>query len=352
MSTKENPDDSSEDDYQFMILKNRLAKGEISIEEFKNLKQVLLEHKSLENIESTKTSKEKIDKISTCDENKVFPLTQDILNETRKSFEYNCNYVDGHSKLKEKSKGTLLLNRQRKKTNITFRSKDQEDKIVIPILSLENAEVVTLTHGFFKTEDKMIRLRYVDAKGITQMPVFKVDETRIDNILRDITRLKNDLIEPVIHKLKTREGISSVEIDTLSSLLHYAEGTLWTQRETDDKSQYDISKIVTNYRVFVYDHNDDIMLKRIFLSDVDDVVVVNKHVSSESKGTSYIVGGYGSHTFGAVMPSNSQGYSKSVGDVVFMHHGKPYIMISSIPDPDGVVTMIKSVMNELYPRIN
>lgn len=352
MPTKENPDNSSEDDYQLMILKNRLAKGEISIEEFKNLKQVLDEHKSLENVKSVNISKEKIDEISTYNENKVFPLTQDILDETRKAFEYSCNYVDGHTQHREKSKGTLLLNRQRKKTNITFRSKDNMDKIVIPILSLESAEVVTLTHGFFKTEDRMIRLRYVDAKGTTQMPVFKVDEKYIDNVLRDIARLKNDLIEPVTHKLKTRNGIRSVQVDTLSSLLHHAEGTLWSQRESDDKSKYDVSKIVTNYRVFAYDHEDDIMLKHIFLSDVDDVVVVNRHVSSKSQGTSYIVGGYGNHTFGAVMPSNSQGQSKSIGDVVFMRNGKPYIMISSIPDPDGVVTMIKSVMNELYPRVN
>jgi hypothetical protein len=92
------------------------------------------------------------------------------------------------------------------------------------------------------------------------------------------------------------------------------------------------------------------MLHYVDLVDVDDVVVVDRHVDLKSSGTNYFVGGYTNNLFGGVMPTSSKGSSNTVGDVVFMCQGRPTIVISQISDPDGVVTMVKSIMNEMYPR--
>lgn len=282
----------------------------------------------------------------------ITPLPDDVVNEKRDAWQYKCTYIQGHSLYKKWINGELNFNREREKSNITFHSDDKDIRITMPLASLKEMEVITLAQGFFKKEHKMIKIPYVDAQGKTQMPVFQINEEKIESILNHYKLLKNELLEPVVHSITTRNGTKSILIDMMSPLMHKNEATLWNQNEVNDKSKnkFNISKIVTNYRVFVYDHLDDTMLKSSFLSAIDDVVVVNRHVRSESKGSSYIIGGYGKHMFGGVMPSHSSSDANAVGDIVFMRHGKPDIMIGDIPDPDGVATMIKSVMKELYPR--
>ncbi len=285
-------------------------------------------------------------------EREIIPLSDDVVNEKRDTWKYRCTYIQGHSLYKKWLNGVLNFNRERKQSNITFHSDNKDIKIIMPLVSLVEMDVITLTQGFFKREQEMIKIQYTDEQGKTQMPIFQITEEKIEDVFNHYKLLKNELLEPVVHSIVTRDGVKSVLIDMLSPLMHQNEATLWSQNEVNEKSKnrFDISKTVTNYRVFVYDHLNDVMLSSSFLSDIDDVVVVNRHVRSESKGASYIVGGYGNNMFGGVMPSHSSSDSNAVGDVVFMRNGKPDVMIGDIPDPDGVAAMIKSVMRELYPR--
>jgi hypothetical protein len=96
---------------------------------------------------------------------------------------------------------------------------------------------------------------------------------------------------------------------------------------------------ITNYRVI---HNNS----EILLKDVDDIVVMNQHRVSQSSymGTStarYACFGYGT--------SRSTGIS--VGDVVFMYQGRPYIIFKQITDPNGVARLVKSTRKQLVSAV-
>ena len=115
-------DNFSEEDYSLLILKNRLAKGEISIKEFNTLKATLLENNPLQkrwNETKNETGINKINQIG----NEINPLPQSILGEVRPVLEYDCTYLDGHSKYRDSIKGRLLLERARKESSIIFHSK-------------------------------------------------------------------------------------------------------------------------------------------------------------------------------------------------------------------------------------
>lgn len=71
----------------------------------------------------------------------------------------------------------------------------------------------------------------------------------------------------------------------------------------------------------------------IGLALLDDIVVMNQHRVSDSSYTS--VGG------GRYSPRIGTGRSKSrtVGDVAFIHEGKPFFIFYQIPDPHGVARL-------------
>jgi hypothetical protein len=345
-------DDHSEEDYSIMILKNRLAKGEINIEEFNIIKTTLLESSLPRKVHFDTKNESKVNQVK--NSNAIVSLPLEIVEEKRITLEYNCTYLDGHSLYKKPFKGKLLLHRARKNSEIIFVSKGQEIKIHIPIRSMEDIELSSTTKGFFsKKEDMVIRIRYSDKSRITQMPVFDLDNKIVENVHKNIIKMKEELSDPIIHSFRSREGVKSLELDPLSPKMHIGEAILWSQKIPKNKSDkhFQVSKIITNYRVFTYDVDDQIMRNFIDLVDVDDVVVIDRRLNSKSESTTYFVGGYGNHVFGGVAPSNTQTHSNSTGDVVIMHQGKPKIILNHLPDPDGVANMVKSVMNEMYPRI-
>ncbi len=91
---------------------------------------------------------------------------------------------------------------------------------------------------------------------------------------------------------------------------------------------------ITNHRVIQGDGY-------IGLSLLDDIVVMNQHRVSDSSYTS--VGG------GRYTPRIGRGTStsKTVGDVAFIHKGKPFFIFYQIPDPQGVARLAKAARKSL-----
>jgi hypothetical protein len=96
---------------------------------------------------------------------------------------------------------------------------------------------------------------------------------------------------------------------------------------------------ITNYRVI--QNNSQISLK-----DVDDIVVMNQHRVSQSSHIGTYTGRYTRFGYGT---SRSTGVS--VGDVVFMYQGRPYIVFRQITDPNGVARLAKSARKQLLAAI-
>jgi hypothetical protein len=96
---------------------------------------------------------------------------------------------------------------------------------------------------------------------------------------------------------------------------------------------------ITNYRVI---HNNS----EIQLRDVDDIVVMNQHRVSQSSYMGTSTGRYARFGYGT---SRSKGVS--VGDIVFMYQGRPYIIFKQITDPNGVLRLAKSARKQLLTAI-
>jgi hypothetical protein len=96
---------------------------------------------------------------------------------------------------------------------------------------------------------------------------------------------------------------------------------------------------ITNYRVI---HNNS----EISLKDVDDIVVMNQHRVSQSSYMGTSTGRYARFGYGT-----SRSTGTSVGDVVFMYQGRPYIIFKQIFDPNGVARLAKSARKQLLTSI-
>ncbi|MDQ6864168.1 MAG: hypothetical protein M3044_10120 [Thermoproteota archaeon] len=92
------------------------------------------------------------------------------------------------------------------------------------------------------------------------------------------------------------------------------------------------SWIITNYRVLV--NNSEIWLK-----DIDDIIVTNqRRVSNRLYSGRYGVG-----------VSNST--SISIGDVLFLYQGKPYVIFRQVSDPQGIARLAKAARKRILDAI-
>jgi hypothetical protein len=79
----------------------------------------------------------------------------------------------------------------------------------------------------------------------------------------------------------------------------------------------------------------------IGLSLLDDIVVMNQHRVSDSSYTS-VGGGRYSPRIGT-----GKSTSRTVGDVAFIHKGKPFFIFYQIPDPQGAARLAKAARKRL-----
>lgn len=91
---------------------------------------------------------------------------------------------------------------------------------------------------------------------------------------------------------------------------------------------------ITNYKVIQGSGH-------ISLTLLDDIVVMNQHRVSDSSYTS-VGGGRYSPRFGT-----GRSKSRTVGDIAFIHEGKPFFIFYQIPDPHGVARLAKAARKRL-----
>jgi hypothetical protein len=83
----------------------------------------------------------------------------------------------------------------------------------------------------------------------------------------------------------------------------------------------------------------------IGLQLLDDIVVMNQHRVSDSSYTS-VGGGRYSPRIGT-----GRSTSRTVGDVAFIHEGKPFFIFYQIPDPQGVARLAKAARKRRLENI-
>jgi hypothetical protein len=100
-------------------------------------------------------------------------------------------------------------------------------------------------------------------------------------------------------------------------------------------------EVITNYRILEYVFNDHTS-NVIVMEGIDDVVVMNRHTSSQT----YSIGNYYSGRHSIMGFSNRNSTSRTIGDVVIMNQGKPFITLNQVSDPQGVKNLIKSMKKQ------
>lgn len=95
--------------------------------------------------------------------------------------------------------------------------------------------------------------------------------------------------------------------------------------------------VITNHRVVAIDIVNRSVLVSLPLRDAD-VVVMDRHTSSNSTGVGSYHGGVGTNI--------RTGTSRSVGTIVFMTNGVERIKLIGIGDPDGVKNLFLSLKRE------
>jgi ribosomal protein L40E len=99
------------------------------------------------------------------------------------------------------------------------------------------------------------------------------------------------------------------------------------------------TQIITNLRVI---QNDS---RSIYLSDLDDIVVMNQHRESQFHGQRYSFRGTG------ISYGTGRGSGKSIGDIAFIYQGQPSIIFRNIPDPSGVARLAKAARKSMIRQI-
>src|ERR687887_96776 len=87
--------------------------------------------------------------------------------------------------------------------------------------------------------------------------------------------------------------------------------------------------------------------KFVLLPGLEDVVVNNQRRTSHSNS----VGFYSRSYYNLSGFSSSTGNSMTIGDVVFIAMGKPYIIFRQIGDPHGFASVVKSIRKQTHVRI-
>ncbi|MGI0026604.1 MAG: hypothetical protein ACREAD_02035 [Nitrosopumilaceae archaeon] len=148
---------------------------------------------------------------------------------------------------------------------------------------------------------------------------------------------------------KSNSGIQSVTIDQWSANLQQGEEFIWSHSEEKGLIHKHLKQLwaITNYRIFNYDAETNQITGLLMMSDLEDPVVMNTHRVSNSTR----VGSYSSFSRGfGISSGKSSSKSVTVGDLVFMSGGRPFITWSGITDPNGLKRMVTAIKKELYPK--
>jgi hypothetical protein len=103
------------------------------------------------------------------------------------------------------------------------------------------------------------------------------------------------------------------------------------------------SLAVTNFRIVRIDELNKKVYGYIPISTLDDIVVMNTQLISESMGYALYTESYAELSG----PQFSSGTSRIVGDIIFLVHGQQVPWLG-IPDPEGLKNFILSIKKIMY----
>jgi hypothetical protein len=118
------------------------------------------------------------------------------------------------------------------------------------------------------------------------------------------------------------------------------ESIIWSNLRTEGtiKKRATWLEVVTNYRILQYSVQQH-AANYVSLPALEDIVVMNQRRVSQSSG----YGSYGRSRYHIAGTSGSRSTGITIGDIVFISQGRPFITFNQIQDPRGLVKLVKSI---------
>ena len=207
----------------------------------------------------------------------------------------------------------------------------------LPIDQVHDVSVVSRPKGIIKKkEDLAVKITFTGNDTPEHWIIINIEDQYIKEFLDHIEKLKQKESDETYwtHRSLTFQTgpvgqTRVVDIYPLTPFLAEGENVVWRNMKIDPAAKDEIIEIdvVTNYRVFQYNY-DSHTGTAILLPSIEDVAGVN--VST--------------HTFSNKLLGTK---SKIIGDIILTAEGRPFLRFSQVSDPASLVSLIKSVQEEL-----
>jgi double zinc ribbon protein len=240
--------------------------------------------------------------------------------------------------------------------------KNKKERIEIPSGNIVDTQTISEAKGHvIKKEDLMIQITYMDGNNSNSnqynVIIINLEDKYVNECLQLIESVRqngrNDtywtyrsLIVPINNQTKT------IDIYPLSPFLAEGEDIIWNHMKTQGIIHQKVVWIeaLTNYRVYYYNYEQHVGTA-LLLPGIDDIVVNNQRRTSNTETVAFYSGAYSRYAGSSSGTRNTKGTSVTLGDVVIIAGGKPFITFSQVADPHGLARVVKSIKQQTSMQI-
>jgi hypothetical protein len=270
----------------------------------------------------------------------------------KKHWKFPCTFVDGFKGVQKGVDGNLILVSQKQESEIIFIG-DNGDVVFIPWTNFITVESISVKEGgLLKKENQMIKIQCTDMDGDECYPIFDVKDKQMNEIESKFSKLKDGNLHHKKVYYKINNEITSTEIDGQNPEMQEYEEVLWSFNHTKGifRNKTVLLEIITNFRIFTYDPENNVLLSLLFIDSLDDAIVENRRRRSSSDRVGVFSGMSKNGVYGGMSMSHSEGTSRTVGDLRFMKNGRTFMKFFSVTDPESVRRLVLSIKKHMYPK--
>ncbi len=230
---------------------------------------------------------------------------------------------------------------------LDLQTKDGLSLFAAALNIIQSVDTVSRPEGLLKRTNLSVEIKYGDKLGGGSITV-DIEDKKVNEfiqVVQNLSQISKDYWSTAecIHNHQNKPAVSKVFYK--APFLAENEEILW-MRTFDEgiiNRHVKVLYALTNFRAIEYDFKSH-ECGRVFLSNVDDIVVMNqrRESDSQSSGTYRRTGTYMGTSSGERSTT-----SRIVGDVVFMADGKSMIQFSHVIDPQGLVRLAKAACDDI-----
>jgi ribosomal protein L40E len=222
-----------------------------------------------------------------------------------------------------------------------------------PIYPLSKVKDIRITHqvkgSLRKKTDLMVEIELDLPKGYGNVILIDLEDKFINPFIQQVNQIRSKLDDESlwtyqIINFQTATGIiTPIKIYPMAPFLSSGEQIVWNNIKTKGIVNKKIQwlDLVTDYRVYQYDY-DSKLGNFVLISGIDDVIVNNqRRMSNSNRYGTFTHSRYVTGVFG-----NTKSTSMTIGDIVIIADGKPYVTFKDISDPNGLARIIKSMRKQ------